>query len=85
MIVLMTVLTGLLYPLAVTGIAQVAFPYQAGGSLIERNGTVDRLRAHRPNFSPARLFPRPALGRRRWLQRGRLVWLQPRPDQQGAG
>ena len=32
-LVLMTLLTGVAYPLAVTGVAQVAFPDQAAGSL----------------------------------------------------
>lgn len=40
LILLFSVLTGLVYPLAVTGVAQVAMPYQANGSLIEKNGVV---------------------------------------------
>jgi potassium-transporting ATPase KdpC subunit len=34
----LTVLTGLAYPLAITGLAGVLFPYQAGGSLLVRDG-----------------------------------------------
>jgi K+-transporting ATPase ATPase C chain len=40
MVVLLTLLTGILYPVAITGVAQVIFPAKANGSLVERDGKI---------------------------------------------
>jgi potassium-transporting ATPase KdpC subunit len=40
MLVALTLITGVAYPFAVTGLANVIFPYQAKGSLIEKDGKV---------------------------------------------
>ena len=56
LLIAMTVLLGIGYPLAITAIAQVAFPYQANGSLIERDGKLIGSRLIGQSFSDPKYF-----------------------------
>ena len=56
MIVALSLITGVAYPLVVTGVARLAFPKQAGGSLIVRDGRVVGSRLVGQAFDDPRFF-----------------------------
>src|SRR5947207_14971881 len=59
--IFMTILLGVVYPLAITGICQVFFPHQANGSLVTAGGKVIGSELIGQNFGKPEYFqPRPS-------------------------
>ena len=68
LLLVMTVLTGLVYPLAVTGLAQALMPFQANGSMAMKDGAPVGIDVDRSGSFLSSLFSRPSVsGRAKWI------------------
>jgi K+-transporting ATPase ATPase C chain len=81
MLVLMTLLTGVAYPLLVTGVTQVIFPEQANGSLLYRDDKPVASAMLAQNLTDPRYFwPRPSAGNFDGMASGGSNYGQSSPD-----
>ncbi|NUS56834.1 MAG: potassium-transporting ATPase subunit KdpC [Streptomycetaceae bacterium] len=76
MLLVLTVITGIVYPLAVTGVAQAAFGHQANGSLVHQNGKVVGSSLLGQNFD----LPKKNPDDENEAPRPDPKWFQPRPS-----
>ncbi len=71
-----TILLGIIYPLVVTGLAQVFFKDKANGQLIVENGKVVGSQNHRPGIYWPGLFSLSAFGGGKWIRRCKFLGIK---------